>query len=220
MKDYIKNIGISAYGNTTKEQVEHAVGMGFTTYQVILGDPQRYWPRRESGTEVLECRKLMAGHVVVCHAPFLINFADDVESKSWKFSLNSIKSHSNLCKELGINRMVIHSGSDKGRGEACGANSWRKALKELRKEFPDMIYLIENNAYKKNRYSSLECLGRLVTHLNSRVGGVGICLDTAHAWSAGELGNIDVIKDQVQLLHLNDHSMDDGCNKDKHADTA
>jgi deoxyribonuclease-4 len=100
----------------------------------------------------------------------------------------------------------------------AGFARWRKALEQLESEVP--VYL-ENTAGGDHAMARhFDTIGRLWEHVADL--GIGFCLDTCHAWAAGE-GLIDAVEriksitGRIDLVHCNDSHDEAGSGRDRHA---
>ena len=102
--------------------------------------------------------------------------------------------------------MVVHGGHvTEDDDEADGFVRWRKAIDSLE---TDMLVLLENTAGGDHAMARhFDTIGRLWDHIGDT--GIGFCLDTCHAWAAGEelvdsVERIIGITGRVDLVHCND----------------
>lgn len=235
MRDLRKIIGIHASGTGTLGQLEEALKENVTSCQILLGNPQRYWPRKESEFELVPIRKLVEEIQVVVHAPYVVNLAGSTDSKGWKMSLKSMFHTVEACVGRGIYRIVIHAGSARevdtklkqnwwGEQDIQnGKTSWLKAVSELEREFGrDLpLLLIENSASNNSPYKDLDRLGDIVKESPS----LGICLDSAHWYASGhdfitDWEAIRVWKERIRVVHLNDYPYPKGKGLDRHSETS
>jgi deoxyribonuclease IV len=101
---------------------------------------------------------------------------------------------------------------------ADGFARWRKALEQLESDVP--VYL-ENTAggdhAMARHFDTIAGLWEQIGDL-----GVGFCLDTCHAWAAGEalvdaVERIKGITGRIDLVHCNDSKDEAGSGRDRHA---
>jgi len=183
--------------------------------QVFLSNPQS-WAKPKPRSDAGEI--LASGFPIYVHAPYLINVASPnnrVRIPSRKILADTVAA----AAVLGMRGVVVHGGHA-GDGEEPGVawERWRKALEPLDSPVP---VLIENTAGGGNavareieRFSGLwEIIGDL---------NVGVCLDTCHAWAAGEeladlVDRVLSATGRIDLVHCNDSRDPFGSRRDRHA---
>jgi deoxyribonuclease-4 len=128
---------------------------------------------------------------------------------------------------VGALGLVVHGGHvDRGGDPAVGFDNWRKFLaRQVEAEGGFAVpILIENTAGGDNamarRFDSL-------ARLWDAAGGydVGFCLDTCHAFAAGEeladvVDRVKAITGRIDLVHLNNSRDPFGSARDRHANVA
>ena len=183
--------------------------------QIFLGDPQSW--KKPKPREDAEALKAAATPIYV-HAPYLINVA----SPNNKIRIPSRKILQQTCDaalEVGARAVIVHGGHVTGDDDVAeGFVRWRKALEQLESEVP--VYL-ENTAGGDHAMARhFDTIGRLWEHIGDL--GVGFCLDTCHAWAAGE-GLVDAVErikgitGRIDLVHCNDSHDEAGSGRDRHA---
>jgi deoxyribonuclease-4 len=115
--------------------------------------------------------------------------------------------------------VVVHGGHvGDDEDPAAGVERWRKALEAVERRVP---ILLENTAGGGNavlrEIARLGPLWEEVGHL-----GVGMCLDTCHAWAAGEdlatvVERVRAAVGRIDLVHCNDSRDPAGSRRDRHA---
>jgi deoxyribonuclease IV len=117
----------------------------------------------------------------------------------------------------------VHGGHvTAGTDPAEGYDSWRKAIERVDRPLP---MLIENTAGGDGAMArSLDNIARLWDAVGDASNGeVGFCLDTCHAYSAGEdlAGIVDRVKaitGRIDLVHCNNSRDEFASGRDRHAD--
>ena len=183
--------------------------------QLFLADPQGWKkpvPREDAGT-------LMAsGLGVYAHAPYLVNVAS-TNNRIRIPSRKMVEQHAAAAAELGARGLVVHGGHVGGGDDiAVGVDNWRKTF--ARAELPVRV-LVENTAGGEN--ACARTLDRIAM-LWDAIGGydVGVCLDTCHAWAAGEdletvVERVRAITGRIDLVHANSSRDPHGSGRDRHA---
>jgi deoxyribonuclease IV len=183
--------------------------------QIFLGDPQSW--KKPPPREDAEQLKASAIPVYV-HAPYPINLA----SANNRIRIPSRKILQQTCDaaaEIGARAVIVHGGhvtADDDPEE--GFLRWRKGIDSIESEVP--VYL-ENTAGGDHAMARhFDTIGRLWEHIGDS--GIGFCLDTCHAWAAGEalvdaVERIKAITGRIDLVHCNDSKDPSGSGRDRHA---
>jgi deoxyribonuclease IV len=192
-----------------------AAAEGADVVQIFLGDPQSW----KKPAPRADAQQLAAADVpVYVHAPYLVNVA----SANNRVRIPSRKILQQTCDaatEIGARAVIVHGGhvADDGELEA-GFERWRKALDQLETTVP--VYL-ENTAGGDHAMARhFDTIARLWDHIGDK--GIGFCLDTCHAWAAGEalvdaVERIQAITGRIDLVHCNDSKDGHGSGRDRHA---
>lgn len=169
---------------------------------------------------------------VASHASYLINLASSHLELAAK-SVASFAGELQRCRQLGINRVVIHPGSHGGAGIEQGlvevARNLDLALERAGVLDSDMIILLETTAGQGTSLGSrFEELGWLLGR-SRYPEHCGICVDTCHIFAAGyELASEEGYRttfaqlercigcDRILFFHLNDSKKVCGSRVDRH----
>ncbi len=187
---------------------------GADAVQLFIGNP-RSWkkpkPRDDAAT-------LKASAVpLYVHSPYLINLA----SANNRVRIPSRKILQDTCDaaaEIGARAVIVHGGHADDNDLEAGFERWVKALDQLQTDVP--IYL-ENTAGGEHAMARhFDTIARLWERIGDK--GVGFCLDTCHAWAAGEsledaVERIKAITGRIDLVHCNDSRDAAGSGADRHA---
>jgi deoxyribonuclease-4 len=183
--------------------------------QIFLGDPQS-WKKPPPRDDVEELRASPVP--VYVHAPYLVNLA----SPNNRIRIPSRKILQNTCDaaaEIGARAVIVHGGHVTDDDEpGAGFLRWRKGLDQLETEVP--VYL-ENTAGGDHAMARhFDTIAGLWEAIGDK--GIGFCLDTCHAWAAGEalvdaVDRIKAITGLIDLVHCNDSKDAAGSGADRHA---
>jgi deoxyribonuclease-4 len=201
-----------------------ATSTGANAVQFFLGDPQDWRaPSLPGGREPDQIRADFAAAEVAAyvHAPYVMNVASP-NNRIRIPSRKILEQQLNAAASIGAAGLIVHGGhvtvdTDPAEGYA----SWRKAIERIERPLP---LLIENTAGGDGAMArSLDNLAKLwdaIGHASD--GTVGFCLDTCHAYSAGEdlAGIVDRIKaitGRIDLVHCNNSRDEFGSSRDRHA---
>jgi deoxyribonuclease-4 len=183
--------------------------------QIFLGDPQSW--KKPPPRDDLE--QLRASTIpIYVHAPYLVNLA----SPNNKIRVPSRKILQQTCDaatEIGAAAVIVHGGHVTADDEpGAGFARWRKGLDTVKTEVP--IYL-ENTAGGDHAMARhFDTIAGLWEAIGDT--GIGFCLDTCHAWAAGE-GLVDAVErilsitGRIDLIHCNDSKDEAGSGRDRHA---
>ena len=184
--------------------------------QVFLSNPQSWkkpLPREDAAD-------LRASDVpIYVHAPYLINVA----SPNNRVRIPSRKILTDTCaaaEEIGAAGVIVHGGhlTDSDEPLEVGFERWRKALESFETSVP---ILIENTAGGEHAMvREIEVIGRLWKVIGDL--DVGFCLDTCHAWAAGQdldgiVGRVSEATGGIDLVHCNDSRDPFDSRRDRHA---
>ena len=192
--------------------------VGADVVQFFLADPQGWKkPQPRADAETL----LTSGLGLYAHAPYLVNVAS-TNNKIRIPSRNMIAQHAAAAAALDGRGLIVHGGHvGEGDDIAVGVDNWRKTFQ--RATFPVRV-LIENTAGGEN--ACARTLDRIAM-LWDAVGeyDVGFCLDTCHAWAAGEdletlVERVLAITGRIDLVHANSSRDPFGSGRDRHANFA
>ena len=183
--------------------------------QIFLGDPQS-WKKPPPRDDIDELRA--SPLPIYVHAPYLVNLA----SPNNRIRIPSRKILRNTCDaaaEIGARAVIVHGGHVTEDDEpGAGFLRWRKGLDQLESEVP--VYL-ENTAggdhAMARHFDTIAGLWEAIGDF-----GIGFCLDTCHAWAAGEalvdaVDRIRGITGRIDLVHCNDSKDAAGSGADRHA---
>ena len=183
--------------------------------QMFLSNPQSWRkPKPRDDAEVLAAAELP----IYIHAPYLVNVGSPnnrVRIPSRKILADTLEA----AHAIGAEAVIVHGGHvGEGEGFEIAADRWRKALDAVEIRVP---ILIENTAggdgaivRECENYGPLwEAIGQY---------DVGVCLDTCHAWAAGEdlatlVERVRTATGRVDLVHCNDSRDPHDSRRDRHA---
>ena len=182
--------------------------------QFFLGDPQSWRkPAPRPDADLLRRSPIP----LYVHAPYLINLA----SANNKIRIPSRKILQDTCDaaaEIKATAVIVHGGHADDRDVDAGIERWVKALAQLQTDVP--VYL-ENTAGGNHAMARhFDTIARLWERIGDS--GIGFCLDTCHAWAAGEalidaVERIRTITGRIDLVHCNDSRDAAGSGADRHA---
>jgi len=168
--------------------------------QIFSGNPRRFMPSKKAGYYDGDMS-------IVVHSSYVINLGlIENHSKALPGAVDQFK----WAQEIGADWYVLHAGSTKNVPHSHGLYSWRKAIDELLAHKIGGTRLAIENMAQGRPFPTAGSLGNLetVAHLVQGYSSddVSICLDTAHAWGAGE--NLRALAELgsnrwIRLFHAN-----------------
>jgi deoxyribonuclease IV len=207
--------------------------LGCETVQIFVSNPQGWAdpvPRRDAGT-FLEGTRELGVSPVVAHAKYLINLASTNEELR-DLSVRALAHELVAAGALGVDLVVVHAGSHGGEGERKGVDRLLEGLGRAKERAAGLDGasgpaepVVENSVGAGTQLcSAFDMLGEV-----ARRAGVGVCVDTAHAFVAGyDLSSagggrmvaaqlVAAVGDAVALVHLNDAQHELGSHRDGHS---
>ncbi len=209
--------------------VKQALGYGANTFMFYTGAPQNTVRKSLDKEKNEEAKKLMKENKIeieniVCHAPYIINLANNTSIEKWQFSISFLKQELNRCEELGIKYIVVHPGSSVGIERNEALQNISEALNQIIIENGPMI-LLETMAGKGTECGgTLEEIKTILSQVKSK--NIGVCLDTCHLNDSGidmkdfdnylEEFNQEIGLDKIHCIHINDSKNERNSHKDRH----
>ena len=195
--------------------------------QFFLGDPQGWKaPAFPLGGDPAEVRAAFAAADIdiYIHAPYVINVASP-NNRIRIPSRKLLEQQLTAAAAVGAKALIVHGGHvTAGVDPEEGYDSWRKAIERIERPLP---MLIENTAggdgAMARSFDGIARLWEAVSGAATGGGEVGFCLDTCHAYSAGEkletvVDRIKAITGRIDLVHANNSRDEFGSGRDRHAD--
>ena len=222
---------VSFGNNQILDSTKEALSYGANTFMFYTGAPQNTMRKPINEKNIEQALKLMEENNidinnVVCHAPYIVNLANNKDPEKWQFSINFIKQELRRCDELHVKYMVLHPGSAVGMTHEEGINNIIDGLNFILKDDSKCMILLETMAGKGN-----EC-GINLDEIKTMIDGVeykdriGVCLDTCHLNDSGidmklfdeYLDEFDkyIGIDKIKCIHINDSKNEINSHKDRH----
>jgi deoxyribonuclease-4 len=196
-----------------------AKATGAGAVQFFLTDPQAWKaPGEHPEAEAIKG----SGLAVYIHAPYRINVAT-TNNRIRIPSRKLLAQHAEGAAKLGAKAIIVHGGHlGEGDDPEIGFDNWRKTFDYAAKDGGFAVpVLIENTAGGTNAMARrFDRLARLWDAVGDF--GAGFCLDTCHAYAAGEelagiVERVKAITGRIDLVHANNSrdAFDSGA--DRHA---
>ena len=205
---------IGAHTNP-KDPIAEAAERNADVVQIFISNPQSYKKPvpREDAPELVA-----SGLPIYVHAPYIMNPVSPnnrIRIPSRKTLAQTVEA----AEAIGARGVIVHGGHV-GDDEdiAVGFERWRKALDTFESSVP---LLIENTAGGGHAVvRELDNYGPLWEEIGDY--NVGVCLDTCHAWAAGDdlasaVDRIVAATGKVDLVHCNDSRDPHNSRRDRHA---
>jgi apurinic endonuclease APN1 len=209
------------------ESIELAPGradsFGFNTFQIFVKSNLQWKHREVKEGEINNFREnVNKFHMKkpVAHATYLLNLGSDNKDLVQK-SMDDLEYEIGLCNKMGVERLVLHPGSNRNRDQAV--KSIMSLLNSL--ETGHVNLLIENSSGKGSTVpATLEEMSAMIDLSGNKI---GLCLDTCHLFAGGynikdgyeetmdDIRSKGLVK-HIEALHLNDSMFDIGSRKDRH----
>ncbi len=220
---------VSFGGEQLLGSAKEAVSYGANTFMFYTGAPQNTKRTNIREDLLLEAKNYMAQNGidlshVICHAPYIINLANNSDLEKWQFSIQFLKNELSRCDALGISYLVLHPGSAVGLPKDVALQNIVDALNlVLSSQFKCQI-LLETMAGK-----GTECGSNLeeMAFLTEKLPLVGVCLDTCHLNDSGvdmqyfseylEEFDQKIGIHRIHCVHINDSKNGLSSHKDRHA---
>ncbi|HEY4018178.1 MAG TPA: deoxyribonuclease IV [Pseudonocardiaceae bacterium] len=190
--------------------------------QFFLADPQGWKsPKPHPQADGLRA----SGLTIFIHSPYVLNVAS-TNNRIRIPSRKLVVQHAAGAAALGALGLVVHGGHlNKDEDAGIGFANWRKLFERQADEGGFAVpILIENTAGGDNAMArSWDTLARLWDAVGEL--GAGFCLDTCHAFAAGEdltdiVDRAKAITGRIDLVHLNNSRDEFGSARDRHANIA
>lgn len=164
---------------------------------------------------------------VIVHAPYIINFGNDSDSRKYNFYISFLKSEIDRCIAFGIKNLVIHPGSYGELTKEEGLDNVIKSIDLVLKDDKDINILVEFMSGKgKELCTNLDDIAYVVNNVEKK-DKVFVCLDTCHMNDSGiDINKFDEFLDifdkkiginRIGCVHINDSKNFVGAHKDRHA---
>lgn len=211
------------------DSVKEAVQYNANTFMFYTGAPQNTI-RSSIKKEYLEdAKKIMKENNidinnVICHAPYIINLANNLDEHKYEFSKEFLRKEIDRCEELEVKYLVLHPGSSVKIDRNIAIDNIIRAINDITKEDDKCTILLETMAGKGTEIGcNLEEIAYIVKNVKNKI---GVCLDTCHLNDSGiNINNFDdyldefekqVGIDKIKCIHVNDSKNEINTHKDRH----
>ena len=206
-----------------------AVQYNADTFMFYTGAPQNTIRSSIKKEYLEEAKKIMAENNidinnVICHAPYIINLANNLDEHKYEFSKEFLRKELDRCEELEVKYLVLHPGSSVKIDRNIAIDNIVRAINDITKEDDKCIILLETMAGKGTEIGcNLDEIAYIVKNVRNKI---GVCLDTCHLNDSGiNINNFDeyldefekqVGIDKIKCIHVNDSKNEINTHKDRH----
>ncbi|MHA1967121.1 MAG: deoxyribonuclease IV [Candidatus Hodarchaeales archaeon] len=215
--------------------IDRAVESTCECLQIFSRPPRRWLAGKSLATTIIELFIQKSNEAnfydTAIHMPYLPNIAspnEELFGRSIKVLIEEIITS----RKLKVPYIITHLGSPKDKDESFAAKRVAKALDAANdhiQKSSDVMILLENSTAKRKPWGTrLENFEKIFTFIHDE-SNIGICFDTAHAFSAGydirepeglneTIDRIEdlVGKNRIKMIHINDSKGDLGSGIDHH----
>lgn len=226
---------IGSHVSFGKEQllgsVKESLRYGSNTFMFYTGAPQNTLRSIIDNDKKIEAYNLMQEqgidiNNVICHAPYIINLANNKDLDKYRFSIDFLINEIARCQELGVKTLVLHPGSAVGIDRNIALKNIIYALNLVLDSDNDVVIALETMAGKGTELGvSNEEIAYIIDGIDKKE-LVGVCVDTCHLNDSGiNIENFDeYLKDfdekiginKIRVVHVNDSKNPIGSHKDRH----
>lgn len=227
---------IGSHVSFGKEQLlgsaKEALSYGANTFMFYTGAPQNTIRKDIDENLTKEALRLMSENNinidnVICHAPYIVNLANNLDERKYNFSITFLKNEIARCERIGIKYMVLHPGSSVGIERKTALDNIIFGLNQIITKDTKVVILLETMAGKGTEIGcTLEEIKYLLDGVEEQ-DKIGVCLDTCHLNDAGynmqdfanflnEFAKI-IGLNKVKCVHINDSKNPFSSHKDRHA---
>lgn len=222
-----------SYKNDTQlvGSVNEAIKYGANAFMFYTGAPQNTLRGEINDLITVEALNIMkmnniALENVICHAPYIVNLANNSDMDKYKFAMEFLRKEIERCMMLGVRKIVLHPGSATKLDRDYAMDNIVYALNKMLMRDDDIVILLETMAGKGTEIGfNIDELAYIIDHVELK-DKVGVCIDTCHLSDSGvDINNIDSYLDEfdsrigidkIGCVHINDSKNPLGSRKDRH----
>ena len=210
---------------------EEALSYNANTFMFYTGAPQntqRSAIDLDTTKKALELMKSNNINIdnVICHAPYIINLANNTDPNKYSFGQEFLRKELDRCLLLGVKYVVLHPGAALTQDRTVALDNVANALNNILKPNEDVTVLLETMAGKGTEVGiNVDEIKYIIDHINEGL-NIGVCLDTCHLNDSGvDVSNLDEYLDEfdtkiglnrIKCVHINDSKNPISSHKDRH----
>ncbi len=222
-----------SYKNDTQlvGSVKEALSYGSNTFMFYTGAPQNTQRGTINDLLTIDALNLMkenniALENVICHAPYIVNLANNQDLEKYQFAQDFLRNEINRCETLGVRYIVLHPGSATKLERSYAIDNIVNGINNILIKEDNIVILLETMAGKGTELGiNIDEIKYIIDHINYQ-DKVGVCLDTCHLNDSG----IDIAKfddylsefeskiglNKIGCIHINDSKNPINSHKDRH----
>lgn len=211
--------------------VQEALSYESNAFMFYTGAPQNTLRTPINDFYTIEAYSLMKKNKimlesVICHAPYIVNLANNKDLSKYRFSIDFLINELERCRLLGVRKLVLHPGSAVGIDRDEAIKNIIYALNLILDTTDEVMICLETMAGKGSEIGiNLEEIKIIIDGINKK-NLIGVCLDTCHLNDSGvEINDFNAYLDQfdkeigiekIKVVHVNDSKNLIGSHKDRH----
>ena len=222
-----------SYKNDTQlvGSVKEALSYGSITFMFYTGAPQNTQRGTINDLLTIDALNLMkenniALENVICHAPYIVNLANNQDLEKYQFAQDFLRNEINRCETLGVRYIVLHPGSATKLERSYAIDNIVNGINNILIKEDNIVILLETMAGKGTELGiNIDEIKYIIDHINYQ-DKIGVCLDTCHLNDSG----IDIAKfddylsefeskiglNKIGCIHINDSKNPINSHKDRH----
>ncbi|MCH5166439.1 MAG: deoxyribonuclease IV [Erysipelotrichales bacterium] len=211
--------------------VEEALSYGANAFMFYTGAPQNTIRGTINDSITYNALSLMKENNidlnhVICHAPYIVNLANDQDLEKYVFAQDFLRKEIDRCQTLGVKYIVLHPGSATKLDRDYAINNIVKALNNILLPEDNIVILLETMAGKGTELGiNIEELKYIIDNVKLQ-DKIGVCLDTCHLNDSGiDISNFNeylntfdknIGINKIGCVHVNDSKNPFNSHKDRH----
>lgn len=211
--------------------IHEALSYGANTFMFYTGAPQNTQRGTLNDLKTIEALNVMkenniALENIICHAPYIVNLANNLDMDKWIFACNFLRNEIERCITLGVKNIVLHPGSATKLDRSEAIDNIVRALNNILQKDDNIVILLETMAGKGTEIGiNIDELKYIIDNVNLK-DKIGVCLDTCHLSDSGiDIKDFDTYLDEfdkkiginkIKCVHINDSKNPIGSKKDRH----
>ena len=142
---------VSFSGKQLLSSALEAISYNANAFMFYTGAPQNTVRSKINAEYTSQALEVMKEHNidiknVICHAPYIINLANNKDESKYEFSKNFLKGEITRCHELGVKYIVLHPGSSVGIDRLTALDNIANALKQVLEGDEDITILSDTDS--------------------------------------------------------------------------
>lgn len=222
-----------SYKNDTQliGSVEEALSYGANAFMFYTGAPQNTMRgsiddlKTYTALSKMKENNIALEHVI-CHAPYIVNLANNIDIEKYQFAQNFLRQEIERCETLGVKYMVLHPGSATKLDRDIALNNIIRGLNNILTANDNIVILLETMAGKGTELGKdIDELKYIIDNIEYQ-DKIGVCLDTCHLNDSGidisefnkylDLFNEKIGINKIGCIHVNDSKNPLNSHKDRH----